>query len=91
MLQYEILLIIPLANAIHIMADTDCWSNFNASEKFAKIKKKLVLVNEPNLKLRHKQKNGHVSRGTLVTFVWATIGQKFLTRCNSTKNEDIVL
>ena len=24
-------------------------------------------------------------------FVWATIGQKFLTRRNSTKNEDIVL
>ena len=36
-------------------------------------------------------KNGPVSRGTLVIFVWATIGQKILTRHNSTKNENIVL
>jgi len=47
--------------------------------------------NEPNPKLRHKQKNGHLSRGTLVIFVWATIGQNFLIRHKSTKNEDVVL
>ena len=47
--------------------------------------------NEPNSKLRHKTKNGCVRRGTLVILVWATIGQKFLTRRNSTKNEYIVL
>ena len=45
--------------------------------------------NVPNPKLRHKQKNGHVSRGTLVIFVWVTIGQKYLNGHISAKNEDI--
>ena len=37
------------------------------------------------------QKNGLVSRWTLVIFVWATIGQKYLNGRISVKNEDIVL
>jgi len=47
--------------------------------------------NEPNPKLHCKQKNGRVSRGTLVIFVWATIGQKYLNGHISAKNEDIEL
>ena len=49
-----------------------------------------TIVNEPYPKLYHKQENGHL-RGTFVIFVWATIGQNFLSCHNSTENEDIVL
>jgi len=46
--------------------------------------------NEPYPKLRHKQKkNSHFSRGTLVIFVLATIGQKYLNSLISAVNEDI--
>ena len=47
--------------------------------------------NEPYPKLRHKQKNGRLRWGTLVIFVWATIGQKYLNNHISAKDEDIEL